>query len=400
MKIPPERIPPKRILMVKLSAIGDVIHTLPALNALRRAYPAAHIAWVVEAAAAPLLEGHPSLDRVIVSRRKDWVRSLLGRSSSFRDRRRALLEMRRFVRDLRETRYDLVIDFQQLLKSGLLVGLARGRRKAGYGSGLDHIEGSHWFLNHRFPLRSMDRHALPRSLDILNGLGIPTPVVEYRLPVGDAALEKVNGLLARHGATGTGPLVAVNPMAKWATKLWSSEKFARLADRLAARYGARVVFTGAGADRGVISGILGRMGSLAANLAGETSLPELAALFRTADLAVTTDTGPMHLAAAVGTPVVALFGPTAPWRTGPFGPGHRVVRAGLPCAPCFRRRCGTTACMAAIDVPDVLTAVETLLPKDRRRRPRSAEDDADTDPETPVREAPSHGRKAHPEDDG
>jgi len=174
-----------------------------------------------------------------------------------------------FIKVLRDTRYDLVIDFQQLLKSGILVALSGGQ------------------------------------------------------------LTRVSGK----------PLVAVNPMAKWKTKLWSDMKFSRLADQLIEQYGASVVFTGGPEDREAVQGILSGMKRSAVNFAGKTSLKMLAALYEKTDFLVTTDTGPMHLAAAVGIPVVAIFGPTAPWRTGPFGSGHQVIRAGLKCSPCFKRQC-------------------------------------------------------------
>ena len=167
--------------------------------------------------------------------------------------------------------------------------------------------------------------------------------------------------------------MAVNPVALWETKLWMEDRFAALADRLVKEQAVDVVFTGGPTDRSVIDGILTRMAMPAANLAGRTSLPVLAAIYRRAALLVTTDTGPMHLAAAVGTPVVALFGPTAPWRTGPFGEGHRVIRTAPPCSPCFKRRCDEhrCRCMKDISVERVHDAVIDLLgaPSSMRSRP-------------------------------
>ncbi len=343
------------ILIVKLSAIGDVIHTLPALTALRRRYPDAHIAWLVEEAAADLVIGHRAVDRVLVSRRKRWLRRLRGAG-----RKESLREMRAFLRALRDTRYDLILDFQALLKSAVLIALARGRRKVGFGPGLEHMEHSYLFLNERVPAVDMEIHALDRGLMLLEALGIPRGPVTYDLPVGKSEQRAVDELLRRRGIDASKPLVAVNPVAKWETKLWSPASFARLADRLVDRCGARVVFTGSAQDRPVIADIRSRMAFAAANLAGETSLKTLAALYRCCRLLVSTDTGPMHLACAVGTPVVALFGPTAPWRTGPYGQRHRVVRTGIACSPCFKRTCplGTGDCMREIPVSRVFAAAE------------------------------------------
>jgi ADP-heptose:LPS heptosyltransferase len=153
--------------------------------------------------------------------------------------------------------------------------------------------------------------------------------------------------------------VAVNPIAFWETKLWEEEKFAELSDRIWREMGLRVILTGGTAEP--LDRIRARMKTEAINLGGRTTLRELAYLYRQAALVITTDSGPMHLAAAVGTPLVALFGPTDPLRTGPYGPGHRVIRLGLACMPCFRKRCETKRCMREIAVGEVLTATKELL---------------------------------------
>jgi 3-deoxy-D-manno-octulosonic-acid transferase/heptosyltransferase-1 len=347
-----------KILIVKLSAIGDVIHTLPALNALREHYPHAHITWLVEAAAADLIIGHKALNRVIVSKRKRWIHQLKGPQRST-----ALSEIRRFWRELRDTRYDIVIDFQALLKSGLLVWLARGRRKIGFDKGMQHQEYSYLFLNERVPPVDMEVHALTRGLMLLKAIGIESKTIVYDVPVSDEVRSRVGTLMAAHGIDGTRPLVAVNPVALWETKLWRNDRFALLADRLIDECGADVVFTGGGDDRPVIEEIRRMMTLPSIDFSGRTTLTMLAALYQRSALLVTTDTGPMHLAAAVGTRVVALFGPTAPWRTGPFGDGHQVIRTEPPCSPCFKRRCDEhrCRCMTDIDVAQVAAAVKHLI---------------------------------------
>lgn len=334
-----------KILIVKLSAIGDVIHTLPALNALRAHYPDAHITWLVEQAAADLVVGHRALDRVIVSRRKQWLRQLKGPQ-----RRQALAEIRMFWGDLRDTRYDIVIDFQSLLKSGVLVWLARGKRKIGFDKGMQHQEHSYLFLNERVPPVDMDIHALTRGLMLLDTIHVKSESVVYDVPVGDEDRRKVNTLLTENRVDGLRPMVAINPMALWGTKLWFKDRFAALADRLVREDGVDVIFTGGPGDRPIVDEMVSLMTVPAANFAGRTSLKMLAALYRKAAVLVTTDTGPMHLAAAVDTPVVALFGPTAPWRTGPFGDGHQVIRTAPACSPCFKRQCDQHRCRCMSDI--------------------------------------------------
>lgn len=333
------------ILIVKLSAIGDVIHTLPALCALRSQYPDAHITWLVEEAAADLVIGHRALDRVIVSRRKRWIKQLRGPG-----RRGALAEMGAFWRALRDTRYDMIIDFQALLKSAVPVWLARGRRKIGFDRGMQHQEHSYLLLNERIPPVDMEVHALTRGLMLIEAIGAKSKAVIYDLPVSPADRRLVDDLLVTRGIDGRRPVVAINPVALWETKLWLNDRFAVLADRLISELAVDVVFTGGPADRSMIDGIRGQMCQPAGDLSGSTTLKMLAALYQRASLLVTTDTGPMHLGAAVDTPVVALFGPTAPWRTGPYGRGHRVIRTAPPCSPCFKRQCDHHQCRCMRDI--------------------------------------------------
>jgi 3-deoxy-D-manno-octulosonic-acid transferase/heptosyltransferase-1 len=345
------------ILIVKMSAIGDVIHTLPALNAIRGHFPNAHIAWLVEEAASPLVVGHEALDRVLISGRKRWIKGLVE-SGDFSNIGKAS----RFIRQLRDTHYDLVLDFQSLLKSGVLVGLSRGKRKVGFDQGMEHMEKSHLFLNEPIPPVDMNIHALLRGMMLIESLGIKVSEIQYKLPIGKRDLQTVDDLIVRSGIRKDKPFVAIHPVAQWETKLWNNKRFSDLADGLIEMYDAEVVFTGSQQDRSMVDDIRALMIRKSVNLAGETTLKTLAGLYEKADLLISTDTGPMHLAAAVGTPVVALFGPTAPWRTGPFGQGHQVVRVGLECSPCFKRHCQTKDCMKQILVEHVLGAVQKILP--------------------------------------
>ena len=362
----PEKAPPRNILIVKLSAIGDVIQTLPMLAALRRNFPEAKIDWVVEEEAAGLIGGHPAIDRVLVSRRKSWLRDLREWGSF----RAAVRGISRFLKDLRETEYDWVIDNHGVLKSGILVALSRGRRKIGYRAtaGIAN-EGSYLFTRERYPPLPIARHALERYLDLVRQLGVPTEGVSLEYPVSSDAVESVCRVLDSRGF-GARPLTVIHPLAKWDTKQWAPEKFSELADRLVEK-GGRVVFTGSPGDAEDVDRILGRIRSPSRvlNLAGQTDLRRLAALFSLADLVITPDTGPMHLAAAVQAPLVALFGPTAPWRTGPYGEGPTVLRKEIPCSPCFRKTCPTRECLDRITVEEVLRAAEEKLAERRMAWP-------------------------------
>ncbi len=367
------------ILIVKLSAVGDVIHTLPSLAALRRCYPDADISWVVEEAAADLLTGNPDLNRVIVSGRKRWVQGLrLGRIAA------PLWEMLAFFKEIRRRPYDLVIDFHGLLKSAAIVLFSGGRRKLGYDS---LQEGSGLFYNEKIT-EQMGKHAVDRYLyfvrylagdpDGRNAACLKGPPV-FSIAVGETEQRRIAALLDEHkeilnvadnrgGGTQAGgrrepqtgkPFIAVNPVALWETKLWEDEKFAELCDRIRQELGIGIILTGS--DAGPLERIRGQMKTEAVNLGGRTTLRELACLYSQATLLVTTDSGPMHLAAAMGTPVVALFGPTNPARTGPYGPGHRVIRRALSCAPCLRKRCDNPRCMTEISVKEVFDELKKVL---------------------------------------
>ena len=337
------------ILIVKLSAIGDVIHTLPSLAALRKLYPEAHITWVVEEAAAGLVKNHPLLNAVLISRRKSWIKYL--RKGEFS---RPLREMRAFLRELRKRPYDLVIDFHGLLKSAVIVLLSGGKRKLGYNS-LQELSGL--FYNEKIP-EDMNKHAVDRYLDFPRFLGAKIAKAQFILPSDNSAQARIQSLLEKYHLENK-KFIAVNPVAYWETKLWDDEKFAGLADLIKTKLNMEVVFTGS--EKESIEKITTRMQAKAVNLAGETTLPELAYLYQKALLLVTTDSGPMHLAAAVGTPVVALFGPTDPQRTGPYGDGHIIIRSDLPCSPCLRKECPTTKCMQDILPEQVMESIEEKL---------------------------------------
>jgi heptosyltransferase-1 len=315
-----------------------VLHALPTLEALREAYPTAHITWLVEAAYAPLLSGHPALDAV-------WIAPRLRPAEFFSGSNPAAL--RRLLRQLRAQPFDLVVDVQGLLKSALWVALAQSPRKVGYGRTR---ELSYLPLTERVQPFDPEAHAVRRYLNLAHYLGATPATPRFRLGL-DAAADIAALIPAGTGA----PLVVLHPGARWASKLWPPASWARLAEWFHAQ-GFQIAVTGSPADRELAAGLTAQCRASLINLAGRTSLAQLAAILRKTRLAVTTDTGVMHLAAALGTPVTALFGPTAPWRTGPFGNRHQVVRLNLPCSPCFKRHCPAPRCLTDL-TPEMVAAV-------------------------------------------
>ncbi len=341
------------ILIVKLSAIGDVVHTLPLLEVLRKNFPKARIDWVVEEDSSQIIVDHEDLDHVIVSHRKSWQRKLSKRG----DRSAAINEIIQFLRQFRSTEYDLVIDLHGLFKSGMLTGLSKGKRKVGTTGG---TEGSVLFLTERpYPV-DYNQHALDRYLKMADYLECDKDSWIGRIPLRESDKKRIDTFIRENGIHEE-RLVAINPMAKWKTKLWEPNKFANLADKLQKELSCHIVFTGSRDDQRVIDEILEKMEKRPFNLVGQTNLKELAYLYSKCRLLICTDTGPMHIAAAMGCPVVALFGPTAPLRTGPYGQGHRIIWEEMECSPCFKKRCSHLTCMKDITVASVFDTVKEQL---------------------------------------
>jgi heptosyltransferase-1 len=342
-----------KILIIKLSAIGDVVHSLPFLEVLRDTFPFAIIDWVVEEDASGVAEGHPAVDQLLVFPRKSWLKRFI-KKGEYIDVGKEVAE---FIKQLKERKYDIVVDLQGLFKSGIVTFLTHGERKIALNGGR---EGSLIFINERVAIPDPDIHALERYLCIAKYLGATNLVWSGQIPIHDTHKTRVDLLLGEIGDNST--LIAVAPMAKWESKLWGLGRFASLADVIKEELGAEVIFTGTESDKAAIDKILSAMRTRALNLAGRTSLKELACLYQKCAVVISTDTGPMHVATAMGSPVVvALFGPTSPSRTGPYGVKHRVIRAGLECSPCLRKRCDHMSCMKKITVDMVFSTVKEVL---------------------------------------
>jgi ADP-heptose:LPS heptosyltransferase len=332
-----------KALLVRLSAIGDVVHTLPVLAALRE--HGWQTAWLVEPLARPLLAGNPALGEL--------MEAPAARAFTLSVARRAL-------REARHARPDVALDLQGLWKSAGWARLSGAARVIGYARRWRREPASALLIGERFEPPAEPVHVIDKNLALLRPLGIEAVGRrEFPLPALDAEAAEVDRRLA---GLGLAEFAILNPGGGWKSKLWPAERFGALASALRERGLAALVTWGPGedalADR-VVSASDG-----AARRCFATTLREYVALARRARVVVAADTGPMHLAAAVGTPVVALFGPTDPARNGPFSPADEVVRRAPPCAPCHRRACGVhDGVMDGIPVDEVLAAVERRLGK-------------------------------------
>jgi len=341
----------RKVLLIKPSALGDVVHALPVAATLHRRYPHTRVDWLVEEEAAEILRDHPALGGIVVSGRKRWGRRMRGPAQLGR----TLAEIGRFAADLRRRRYDAVLDLQGLLKSALYVVATGAPIRVGFAEGR---EGAPWVLTHRVPAPPQPVHAVERYLALAAAVDATEPVRTFHISVPAHEVRVAQSVLA----AAPRPRIVLHPFARWRTKLWEPEHWRAVARTLLAE-GAGVILTGSQDDESLAAAILAGLDPLPLSLVGRLSLTQLTAVLRDVDLMISVDSGPMHIAAAVGTPVVALFGPTDPRRTGPLGPG-RVLRRELPCSPCLQRRCqidDTYRCMRDLTVTEVLDAARHLL---------------------------------------
>ena len=339
---------PRRILIIKPSAIGDVVHTLPILNLLRRRFPQAHIAWLVTPACAGLLDGHPQLDEVVRFERNEFGRG--WRSPA------VLAELRRFTRSLRDRRFDLVLDLQGLFRSGWLAWRTRAPVRVGFANAR---ELAPLFYTHRVPTGPPEQHAIERYLTLAEAVGCERGPVQFIFPTDEADRARVAALLPGER------FAVLLPGTNWETKRWPVERFAALAGVLKERFGLESIVAG-GPD---VAPLATQIPS-ATNLVGRTNLRQLVALLERAALVVANDSGPMHVAAALGRPLVTPFGPTNPVRTGPYQRTASVIRLDIPCSPCYSRTCSHQSCLQWLDVGPVVELAERQMNGDGNARPR------------------------------
>jgi lipopolysaccharide heptosyltransferase II len=328
--VPPAPFPPLhssgpnfhlKILLLKPSSLGDVIQALPVLRLLKRHFGDAEIFWWIDSALAPLLEGDPDLAGVVRFERRRWAHP------------QHWPEMFRSIRWLRAQQFDLVIDLQCLARSGAFAWFADGK----FLIGLDEVrEGARGFYDLAVPRKSFYTHAVDWYLAVLPPLGVPVHNNFTWLPERPEIAAAVKSKWQPDGAH----WIALQPGARWNNKRWPAEHFAELVRALAKNFpDTRFVILGGKDDRPLGEVIARAEPARCLNLCGATSLPEMVEWIRLSDLMVTNDSGPMHAAAALGKPLVALFGPTEPRRTGPYGQLENAVQLALPCCPCMKSRC-------------------------------------------------------------
>ncbi len=339
-----DQIEPERVLILKPSSIGDILHAMPILSALRDRWPGAHLAWVVNRPYAELLHGHPDLDELIVYDRgkKGWDAT-------------KFLGMAALLRRLRRSRYDLTIDLQGLLRSGMMVAAARSPVRVGLA---DAREGSRLFYTHWVEASRQGVHAVDRALRVARAFGAEASEARFRLPIPDDAMRWA----ARTVENWPRPRVVLNLGARWPTKRWPPEHFAALGRLAHERQGAGLIAVGSAADRPMVDELIARLAPTPVlDLCGRTGLLECAAVSLQADVFVSNDTGPLHLAVAAGARVVGIYTCTNPDLTGPYGPNSLSVRTCVGCAASLRKTCRRMDCMTDLRPGRVWAAVARQL---------------------------------------
>ncbi len=342
-----------RVLIVKLGSIGDIVHTLPSLAALRSAMPEAEISWVVERRSSEILKDNPLVDRLIEVDTKALRRGLMSGET--------LRAPRQQLRRLRASAFDVALDFQGLFKSASIARLSGARRIFGYARAGLREPGSALLLSKRVPVPT-NTHVIRKSLSLLHGaLGVPVPEAaeEFSFPINTRPAHEAEAEKAAAGAAGK--YAILNPGGGWPTKLWSVDRFGKLADLLWSNYGLTSLVTYGPGEIELAEGVRRSSASGKAQPVS-LSLKGFYSLARGARVYIGGDTGPTHLAVAAGAPIVGLFGPTEWWRNGsPRSADICVERNDIDCrVDCHRRSCSKWICMD-IEVERVMLAVERRL---------------------------------------
>jgi len=340
-----------RILIVRLSALGDIVHALPVLSALRRLHPSAAIDWLVEEAYAPILGFAPGLTHRVVVRARalhddEQTRSFTGAWG-----------YARAVAHLRRQGYDIAIDLQGLLKSATWARLSGARRVVGFARAHLREPQAALFYSETVPQPATARHVIQKNLAVAEALGASSTPVEMALS--PAASPAVAAAIAQAG--GPRRYVVINPGAAWPNKRWPPDRFGALAAAVAERTGLDALVTWGPAERELADAVC-RASSGHARPAPATSVGDLAVLVRDAAVMVSGDTGPLHIAAAMGTPVVGLYGPTFPDRNGPWDPADEVISRAAACECHHKRRClRGRPCIDDITLAEVVASVDRRL---------------------------------------
>jgi heptosyltransferase I len=357
---------PKRILIIRLSAIGDVLRVLPAFQVLKKQYHGCHIGWVVEDSAKDILQAHPGIDDVYIFPKQSIARKLKSISGIGA----GLSEFFSFMKQIRHERYDLVIDFHGLFKSGIISLFSGAPERVGFEAG-ECKECNFLFNNRRFAIENSHVSRIERNLALLRSTGLDTAHDPPIIYVPEEDQDAVQRFFRQQHIDRKRPIVAIHPGTSSTTpyKRWEPHRYAVVADKAIEESAAQVIFTWAGKELEMVNQIVGMMKYKAIIAPELANLCQLAEVFRCSDVYLGGDTGPMHLAAFVGIPVVAVFGPTDHVVNEPYAlTPHIIIRDEIKCSPCRKYTCSRRECMRDISEENVIKAVRIMLETARDRK--------------------------------
>ncbi len=347
----------KKILVIKPSSLGDVVHTLPLVHSLKRTWPDCQLGWVVQSVYAPLLKADPAIDRIYpihIPSTSDPQTTQSSYILAFTATMQTIIQLRR---QLRPVGYDIVLDLHASFRSGLIGLSCPGGKRYGFHDARE-LNPLFQHVCIRTPREVV--HALEKNLLFCDYFAAPVRDEDFFLHCPPEAAQQVVHFLEDHGLASK-PFVYCQPAARWQSKFWGTDRWARLADQLVEQ-GVAVVFGGSDQDEPLVHDICSHMRQRGVAAAGNLGLTDLVALLKRAAVYVGLDSGPMHMAAMVQTPVVALFGPTQPERVAPYNTRHAIIRANqLDCLGCRRRSCRQHRCMDLISPEKVLEATLRII---------------------------------------
>ncbi|WP_051308928.1 glycosyltransferase family 9 protein [Desulfogranum japonicum] len=347
----------QRILIIKQSSLGDVVHTLPLAHALKRTYPSCELGWVIEAGLQDLIQYDSTIDNVFPIHIPSTSEPGAGKGVYWAALKATVQVLASLRKQFTSRAYDIVLDLHASFRSGMLSLTNPGGKRYGFA---DAKEGNTFFQHVLVHNEHGREHAVEKNLLFCEQLQCAVEKQDFFMETGDGARDRVTAFLTESGYSHTQPLVYINPTARWQSKFWLQERWAALADKLLVT-GYQVVFGGSAADVPYIEAVTSTMHRQALIAAGKLSLAQSVALLQYADFYIGLDTGPMHIAAMVNTPVVALFGPTHPERVAPYGVASEVLQAlDVDCLCCRMRSCTHHSCMKGITVERVFDALERL----------------------------------------
>jgi heptosyltransferase I len=328
----------KKILIIKPSALGDIVHSLPFLNALKQQFPHVKIDWVVAHGLRTFLEGHPMINHLWTIRKEEWKKLDYLKQT--------LKEVNDLRKGLKKVQYDVSIDLSGLFRSGIISYFSNAKIKLGF---KESDEGSPMFYTHKVH-GSMKIHAIDRYLKIAKFMGCDTSRIEYPFAPYDPHPSILKELPEKY--------IILSPSAGKVANRWHSQRFGELSSRLP--YPTIVIASRDEAD--IADEMVANSKGSAISIAGSTSLKELVAVIKKAVFFVCNDTGPMHIAAALDVPVFAVFGPANPVRTGPYGDIHTVIQRDMGCIPCYAKKpCSHFKCMEELTVDQVYDTINTKM---------------------------------------